>query len=799
SAPGGVTLTEQAPIAWQMRNGSRAAVTVGYQLEADGTIGFAVLANRYDSTLPLVIDPSLVYSMYLGGSGNDQGSAIAVDSGNNVYVVGLTVGNFRGGSNFPTTGGAYQTFVNGSYDAFVTKLNASGSALVYSTYLGGSGLEKANAIAVDASGNAYVAGYTYSPDFPTTTGAFQTTNGGGNCSVYNCGDAFLTKLNPTGTGLIYSTYLGGTGFDEASGVGFDLGGGAYVAGLTMSSNFPTTSGAAQKTFGGGADDAFVAKFNANGSALIYSTYLGGTGNDAANAIAVDGLTGNVYVTGLTSGSFPIIGAYQSTYGGGTNDAFVTKLNPAGSAFVYSTYLGGGGNDSGNAIVEDSSGDVYLAGETVSPNFPVTAGAFQITFGGGTNGFVTKLNAAGSGATYSTYLGGNSDTQATDLAIDSSGNAYVTGLTSGALPITSQASQIALGGGGSDGFVVRLNTAGSALTYSTYLGGSGLDFAWGIALDTSNNVYVVGQTSGSFPVTGGSFQTAYGGFSTDAFVSKLTLPAQPDLLRIDSIGIFRPSTNSFYLRLHNSTGFADITVDYNPASRPYPVAGDWTGSSFDTIGIFDQSNGLFSLRNSNTPGNPDIQLVLGNPNDTPLAGRWTPGAAHSGAGVFRPSNGLIYLKNNLTTGFADYTMVLGIPGDNGVAGDWTGDGMDSPGVYRPSTITYYLSNQVCNCAVFGDYGFQYGATGDAPVIGDWIGQGHAGVGLFRQSNGYTYLKNGLATGFADIPFTYGNAGDVPLAGHWQIVYPPMPPPENVLVVPTIAPVPTRSAPLSGLGD
>ncbi len=267
--------------------------------------------------------------------------------------------------------------------------------------------------------------------------------------------------------------------------------------------------------------------------------------------------------------------------------------------------------------------------------------------------------------------------------------------------------------------------------------------------------------------------------------------------LDTIGIFRSGT--FYLRLHNTTGFADISVAFNPASKPYPVVGDWAGGGFDTVGVFNQNNGQFSLRNSNTAGTPDEQFVLGNANDIPLSGRWLISATHFGVGVFRPSNGLIYLKNNLTTGYADDTMVLGIPGDKGLSGDWTGKGFDSPGVYRSANQHFYLSDQVCNCSVIADHQLQYGVSGDAPVIGDWIAQGHDGVGLFRQSNGFTYLRNTLTTGYADIAFTYGIAGDVPLAGHWQLTYPPKPSLGSVLVPPTAAPVPTGNPFNNGLGD
>jgi len=269
-------------------------------------------------------------------------------------------------------------------------------------------------------------------------------------------------------------------------------------------------------------------------------------------------------------------------------------------------------------------------------------------------------------------------------------------------------------------------------------------------------------------------------------------------RLDTIGVFR--TGTFLLRLHNSTGFADITVGFNHGTKPYPVVGDWSSAGFDTVGTVDQSNGLFSVCNANDTATCAIssnvtQFVLGNPNDIPLSGVWTVGFTHFGAGVFRPSNGLIYLKNNLTTGIADYTMILGIPGDVGLAGDWNGDGLDSPGVYRPSLQKFFLNDQVCNCSEFATYTFQYGVAGDYPVTGDWIGQGHDGVGLFRQSNGFTYLRNSLTTGFADITFTFGIAGDIPVAGHWQLVYPPKPP-GGVVVPPTSAPV---VKPTSGLGD
>jgi hypothetical protein len=332
----------------------------------------------------------LVYSTYLGGFGFDAAFGIAVNSTGSAYVTGNT-----SSPNFPTTVGAFQTTSGGGFDAFVTKLNATGSALVYSTYLGGSDNDNSSGIAVDSAGSAYVIGATFSTNFPTTAGAFQTSFAG-------APDAFVTKLNAAGSGLVYSTYLGGNGNDTGAGISVDDTGAAYVTGFTGSTNFPTTSGAFQTTFGGGIFDAFVTKLNAAGSALVYSTYLGGSADDRGLGIAADS-AGSVYVTGsTTSTNFPTASAIQAANGGGT-DAFVTKLNAAGSGLVYSTYLGGGGEDQGKGIALDQSGkanpnknegnnnNAYVAGSTGSTNFPTTPSTFQTSFGGGVfDAFVIEI-------------------------------------------------------------------------------------------------------------------------------------------------------------------------------------------------------------------------------------------------------------------------------------------------------------------------------------------------------------------------------------------------------------------------
>jgi Beta-propeller repeat len=360
---------------------SRTPIQGRYRLTKRSEISFEV--GSYDRTKPLVIDPALSYSTYLGGSGGESGQGIAVDSAGNAYVTGGTES-----TDFPTVN-PLQPTLDGYGDAFVIKLNATGSALVYSTYLGGSSGESGQGIAVDSAGNAYVSGVTESTDFPTTPGAFQTTCGGG-CAV-GSQHAFVTKLNVAGSALVYSTYLGGTGFEGASSIALDASGNAYVTGGTSSNDFPITPGAFQTECGGGSCyDGFVTKLNASGSALLYSTYLGGSGNDYGHGIAVDS-AGNAYVTGATqSTDFPTMSPLQASLDGG-GSAFVTKINPTGSALVYSTYLGGSGAANGSGIAVDSAGNAYVTGGAGS-GFPLM-NPLQASNGGGASIMASALSSA----------------------------------------------------------------------------------------------------------------------------------------------------------------------------------------------------------------------------------------------------------------------------------------------------------------------------------------------------------------------------------------------------------------------
>jgi hypothetical protein len=500
---GGKVLLKK-PIVYQLVDGKKHNVRGCYRLHAKDLVGFHVAS--YDSKIPLVIDPVLNYSTYLGGNFDDLGNGIAVDVFGSAYVVGATQS-----TNFPTTAGAFQESPSSFRDAFVTKLSSEGTTVVYSTYLGGNADDFGSDVAVDGSGNAYVVGDTESIDFPTTVGAFQE-------SPSSFRDAFVTKLNADGSTLVYSTYLGGDDIEFGKGLALDSSGNAYVTGATQSANFPTTTGAFQE-IRQSSRDAFVTKLNTDGSDLVYSTYLGGTNNqDLGTSIAVDS-AGNAYVTGSTqSTTFPTTPDAFNTSRNSFQDAFVSKLNTDGSDLLYSTYLGGNADDVGNSIVVGSSGRAYIAGSTQSTDFPTTVGTFDRTSNSLNDVFVTKLETDGSDLVYSTYLGGNSDDFGYGIAVDSSGNAYVIGATrSTDFPTQDplQATLISL----QDVFVTNLNADGSALVYSTYLGGDFNDLGNDIAVDTSGNAYITGTTeSTNFP-TKDAFQPEQSSLR-DAFVAKI---------------------------------------------------------------------------------------------------------------------------------------------------------------------------------------------------------------------------------------------------------------------------------------
>ena len=499
-----------------------------FTLDAQNRIHFAL--GPYDRSRPLVIDPELVYSTYLGGEpgypqpGFDTANGTAVDSSGNAYVVGTAYSTY-----IPTVNAFQATNNSPVSNVFVTKFNATGTALVYSTYLGGSGVQflnygdKGNAIAVDSAGNAYLTGQTCSTDFPTAQPLQASPQG--------C-EAFVTKLNPAGASLVYSTYLGG-GNDTGTGIAVDSAGNAYLTGFTSSAVFPTYNPLQPSL--NGITNAFVTKLNAAGSAFVYSTYLGGEVSQGA-AIAADS-SGNAYVTGYTNSGLLTVNPLQPSLNGYQN-AFVSKLNADGSALVYSTYLGGSQTDQGAGIAVDSSGNAYLTGTTSSPDFPTVNPIQTQPKTGVQNAFVTKVNPAGSALIYSTYLGGSgcsitsncigfqTGDEGLGIAVDSNGVAYVTGSTESADFPTVNAIQPSVNGNNQilTGFVACLNAAGSALAYSTYLGPTAQAQANAIAVDSSGNAHVDGWSAPGFPTVDPIQSSAKGPEgSWAAFVAMISPP------------------------------------------------------------------------------------------------------------------------------------------------------------------------------------------------------------------------------------------------------------------------------------
>jgi hypothetical protein len=546
---------------------NRQSVEGRFVLDAENHIHFAL--GAYDHTQPLVIDPTLVYSTYLGGSGNDAGQGIAVDSSGNVYVTGSTTS-----IDFPLMN-PLQAGNAGDSDVFVAKLSADGSALLYSTYLGGSANDYGKGIAIDSSGNAYVTGQTASTNFPLMN-PFQANLA---CAY---GNAFVAKLNSTGSALVYSTYLGGSGDsyengDSGDSIAVDSSGNAWVTGWTNSpSDFPHTANAYQASLGGNQNqNAFVTEMNPTGSALVYSTYLGGRGYDWGNGIAVDS-SGNAYVTGNTNtGGFPTtntILTYQPPTDG-YDDVFVAKFNSTTSALVYSTLVGGSGDDDALAIATDSAGDAFVAGKTDSSNFPTvnpTQGFNGCSCGTAFDAFVFELNPSGSSLLFSTYLGGSSDDEAEGVAVDSSGNVYVTGATeSDDFPVVNPLAGTATGGTNS-GFVAKLNPAASpVLVYSSYLSGpSATTYGAGIAADSSSNAYVTGATGGGLP-TVNALQTSGG-----AFVMKIS-PGAP-VVNLSSTSLtFGPqnvaTTSASQAATLFNTGDVSLSVSTVVASGDFALA------------------------------------------------------------------------------------------------------------------------------------------------------------------------------------------------------------------------------------
>ena len=736
------------PVVYQEIAGKRIVIAGTWVLRGKEA-GFRT--GTYDRGRPLVIDPALIYSTYLGGNLSDFANGIAVDEFGNSFVTGGT-----GSSGFPTRN-AKQSALKGVEDVFVTKINSNGSAIVYSTLLGGGGPDEGHGIAVDRIGNAYVTGSTGSFDFPMLA-AIQGTWGGS-------GDAFLTKLSPSGS-LVYSTYLGGSSIDNGTAVAVDPAGNAYVAGITFSNNFPTVN--PFQAAKGAQQDAFVAKINPAGTAWVYATYLGGNAVDEGYGIAADA-AGNAYVTGQTnSTNFPLQSAYRNSTHSSV-DAFVTKLNPAGSALVYSTYLGGSAADQGTAIAVDSSGNAYVAGFAGSTDFPV-ANAMQARLAGADDAFVTKFNPAGSALVYSTYLGGGSEDQAYGVAIDQAGNAYVTGRTNSSdFPLTHaiQVTRVAF-----DMFVTELNAAGTARLFSTFVGGSGNEVQIqsglaGIAVDGRGNIHVAsGTTSTDFPVVNAIQQSNAGGFE-DAIVFLLGNPA-PSSAFNDVAGngragaiMYVPSDGQSYTALSNGDGTYAYVPNAFTAAFDVLLAGDFNADAKADLVLYNSQTGLGYIGSGKGDGTFSLQ---------PLS--WNSGYDFSATGDLNGDGKTDVVLYNSVTG----TLDAAISNGDGTfsyhsslvnqhftlvrLADFTGDGKADLFLYRVADGSAYFGPGD-GAGVFAlqplslSPGYNIVETGDLNGDGksDLIlynaATGNTATGMSNGTSGFTFNPQVLSPGFTSI--------------------------------------------------
>jgi len=730
------------PIVYQEIAGKRVEIAGTWILRGKEA-GFAI--GTYDHSQPLVIDPVLFYSTYLGGTGTDFAYAVAVDKVGNTYVTGGA-----GSTNFPTSN-PLQSSLIGSEDVFVTKINANGSAKVYSTYLGGGGPDEGKGIAVNPQGEVYVTGSAGSFDFPMMN-PVQGTWGGS-------GDVFLTKLNSTGSGLVYSTYLGGNAIDYATAVALDPSGNAYIVGITFSPNFPTVS--PFQAAKGAQQDAFVAKMNPAGTAWVYATYLGGNNVDEGYAIAADA-SGSAYVTGYTASTdFPLQSALRNSNVASV-DAFVTKLNPAGSALVYSTYLGGSATDYGTGVAVDSSGSAYVTGIVGSTDFPV-ANALQPHLAGADDAFVAKFDPSGSTLVYSTYFGGGSVDQPYALAIDQSGNAWITGRTNSSdFPLVNaiQGNRFAF-----DMFITEINASGTASLFSTFLGGTGSESGRGIAVDSMGNVHVAGEsTSFDFPVVN-PLQSTNGGSSVsqDAIVVLLgnAAPRLPYAFNdfagkgcSDGEIIYDAANGQSYTALVNSDGNGTTYVS-SLFSAGFDIlrTGDFNGDGKADLILYNSKTGEASMGLGNGDGTFSFQSLFWSPGYDFVETGDLDGDGKTDVILYNSSTGTTYTGISQGNGTLTYTYILLTANLTYLRlADFSGDGKADLFMYRASSGIASLG--VGN----GNGGFVLNPLSIAPGydladVGDLNGDGKPDLIFYNSTNGdaTTGISNGTG-GFTFTPLT-----------------------------------------------
>jgi hypothetical protein len=668
-------LTETAPAAWQMIAGRRVPVDASFSIRGR-EVAFAL--GSYDPRFPLTIDPALVWNTFLGGSANEYGGDIVVDSAGNLYVAGTSGG---------TWGSPVRAFT-GNFDVFVAKLNSSG-ALIWNTFLGSADSDEGYDVAVDGQGNVYVTGYS-----AATWGSPVRTHAGGQ-------DAFVAKLNSTGS-LVWNTFLGAAGTDAGHGIAVDGSGVVYLTG-----NSAGTWGSPLQSFAG-VVDAFAAKLSSSG-ALTWNTFLGGIDIDYGYGIALDD-SGNVYVSGYgdTSWGSPVH-AFTGSY-----DAFAAKLTSSG-ALSWNTFLGGSNSEFGKSIAFQD-GYLYIAGYCFA-----TWGSPARAYGGGSaDAFAVELRASNGILVWNTFLGGSGTDYGYAVAVDRGGKVYVSGYST-----ATWGSPLRAYTAGNDAFAARIDSSGNLLAH-IFLGGGGDDNGTGIVYDGSGT-YVNGDSTDTW----GSPVRAFTSFS-DGFVARVNLPHACSiegsrLFDFSSdcatdVAVFRPSTGAWYIRNEYST--------YYGASGDIPVPGDYNGDGTTDIAVYRPSTGAWYIRNQ-------YSAYYGVSTDRPVPGDYD-GDGTADIAVYRPSTGAWYVRNQAT-------VYYGVSTDIPVPGDYDGNGTTDIAVYRPSTGAWYIRNQ---------FSAFYGVSTDIPVPGKYIGNDKTEIAVFRPSTGAWYVRDTFSV-------YYGASGDIPL--------------------------------------
>lgn len=731
---------EDRPVLYQSIGGKRVEVAGGFEKLPNGSIGF--WTAKYDRKQPLVIDPSILFSGYFGGSMESSITAVGFDGLNNLVVAGWTAA-----TDLQATNGVRQQN-GGGVDAFVASFLPNGGSLIYCTYLGGSGDDRAFGLAIDSTRNVYITGWTSSSNFPIAS-AIQTRLGGTR-------DAFVSKLNAAGNALVYSTYLGGSGVDVGNAIGLDATNSAVVVGDTTSSNLRVTAGAFQQKLAG-AQDVFVAKLTPAGNALAFVTYLGGSGIDHGACLNIGG-AGAYFIGGYTmSSNFPTARPYQAKSGGG-QDGFFAKLSSDGTSLLLSSYLGGSGGSPGapeevNGIYRDPLGYLVVAGTTSSPNFPVTPGAFQSTFGGGTDGFISRFSG-GSQLVASTYLGGLLEDGITAITEDFHGEPYVTGFTN-SLDFPVQRPLQNINAGSMDAFVMKLTTSLSPL-FGTYFGGSGSDQGNAIAVDAETSIVIAGQTgSGDFPTSG------YLQNSAPSILSSFVTKIAPSF----TLGVAYAVQSQMAFTADPWHVLSYVASTFYGISTDVPVVGDWNGSGVKRIGIFRNGTWILDTNGNGVLDGSDRTVSFGQPGDIPVVGDWR-GTGQIALGLFRQGTFILDLSGHLSgvpTGLIDATFSFGQGGDLPIAADWNGSGTTKVGVFRNGLwLVDYNGDRTFNGL---DRTYVYGQAGDIPVVGDWDSSGNPlKIGIYR--NGVWVLDYDgdnvwSVPGLNEMVLGFGVAGNFPL--------------------------------------